>query len=175
MSLSPSTIFFWWVAIFISGQGLLIYFSQWLTSLILWTKLHFVPAFPGKAATFPSADTFLSGRDPHFCLVTQLFVPCIFCGVLINCADNRDACPWRTLTLNKCFCLTFIAICSFKRIRTETKKVSYVLCASHDISKIDPSSIWRHSKGEIMGRGRFSPFFALARREIVSERLELLD
>ena len=33
-----------------------------------------MPAFPGKAATFPSADTFRSGRDPHFFPVTQVFV-----------------------------------------------------------------------------------------------------
>ena len=58
----------------------------------------------------------------------------------------------RTLPLNKCFNLTFIAICSFKRIRTETKRVSYVLCASHDISRIDPfvylTSFKRRNNGE---------------------------
>ena len=92
------------------------------------------------------------GRDLHLFLVTQPFVPCTFCVVLVNCAHNRDACPWRTLTLNKCFCLTFIVICSFKRIRTETKRVSYVLCASHDISRIDPfvylTSFKRRNNGE---------------------------
>ena len=33
-----------------------------------------MPAFPGKVATFPSADTHHAGRDSHFFPVTQVFV-----------------------------------------------------------------------------------------------------
>jgi len=116
-------------------------------------KIVNVPALPGKAAVLPSADTFL----PRVAILIFSLQPnsvcyVIFCGDLINCADNRDACWRRTLPLNKCFNLTFIAICSFKRIRTETKRVSYVLCASHDISRIDPfvylTSFKRRNNGE---------------------------
>ena len=97
-----------------------------------------------------------------------------FYGDLIKCADNRDAC-WRwTLPLNKCFNLTFIAIRSFKRIRTETKRVSYVLCASHDISRIDPFVYLTLFKRRNNGEGEVFPILCFGSSWIIFRALRAI-
>ena len=91
----------------------------------------------------------------------------IFYGDLIKCADNSDVCWRRTLPLNKCFNLTFLTICSFKRIKTETKRISYVLFSSHDISRIDVFAYLTSYKRRNNGEGDVFPILCLGSSWII--------